>query len=334
MSKKPGPSLRLSYRHFHFFPRISNSDKIETIDLSFNPIDNFLGMPPLPNLKTLLLDGTQIKSFYYFNSTPSLTSINISQTPFSYNLYCNAMLIIICGFQLVYINKNLVSNADKSIAKQYGKYIRNYLLEGLILTSLQPIVLTDPETRKRIYILNPKANNNSLTPRIERSVNKSSEIIEKSSIQDNFFLNTSFLRKKYSKKKTLKNHSNNHSNEIKSSTPQPQKKNFENTISNDSSSTPKDNDSQKIKSKDNIKTPKSKKNLKSSQKCSNTEIKDTTENKLINFEEEEYLDSDDEYLKQKLQLLHDFENCPEEEELSTEQYKKALKEIGIMDFDD
>jgi hypothetical protein len=117
--------------------------------LQQNEICNFIGLPELPMLTRLDLDGNSINSFEGCRHLPNLRFLSVRNNPISRNKYVKLMGLVAFGEQLLKINNEPVpadAREDAAILKQA---LFPLLYKGKILTNLKPLRVAD--TRQQSY---------------------------------------------------------------------------------------------------------------------------------------------------------------------------------------
>jgi hypothetical protein len=115
-------------------------------------------MTTIPTLKGLHCEHTTLVSFKGAVEQPALESLDFANTPLSRYEFHRLMAIIVFGSQLKNINGHHVVRRLLIRAAEHKIRLRDLLLEGWIVTSLQrPIVIYNPIThaRRQIYCPDP-----------------------------------------------------------------------------------------------------------------------------------------------------------------------------------
>lgn len=171
------------------FPKIRSPNLIHSLDLSNNPINSFEGMPEIPFLESLNMNSTKIDSLRFFIPNSALSSVFLNHTPFSLNMYYQIMLLVVCGQQLEFINGKQISSQTKRIAAKFSSIIYDFLLNGWILTSLQPIILINHYTHQK-KTLCPPQDKSEIDPQLIRyhainsKIETSSQILYEKHVQE------------------------------------------------------------------------------------------------------------------------------------------------------
>ena len=139
------------------------SDLIE-IDLQHNKIQNFVGLPSLPNLKFLDLSYNPISSFFAFPSLPHLEEINLLFTPISQNQNYKIALIILLGKTLNTINGERITPAERNLAKIFPKGTDELLRNGWEITPMPPKTEEVPQILASLSINKADAQSKHLRP--------------------------------------------------------------------------------------------------------------------------------------------------------------------------
>lgn len=129
----------------------------ESLTFSGNPIDSFLTLPSLPNLKRLDVSDTEINSFQYLQCQPIIESVFIRNTPlFHYNEII-LMTVIAFGRTLKKINGSLIPQNIYKRGLEMKPYLFCYLYNGWIILGDDPIKIFNVNTRKRLFFVSLKS---------------------------------------------------------------------------------------------------------------------------------------------------------------------------------
>ncbi|EAX86799.1 hypothetical protein TVAG_484750 [Trichomonas vaginalis G3] len=131
------------------FPRISRSATVTTVDVSKNPIKSFEGMVEMPELEMLNISETEIKSFLGALALPSLKVLQMDHTPLAMYQHVQLMAAIVFGEGVARVNKKNVLKNEARLAVELRETLFDQLVEGWIITSVQPIRLFNTITLKR-----------------------------------------------------------------------------------------------------------------------------------------------------------------------------------------
>ncbi|EAX94133.1 hypothetical protein TVAG_080380 [Trichomonas vaginalis G3] len=135
-----------SQKNLEKFPPFMQISQFETLDFSFNPLSSLETLPILPLLEALNLEGTKIGSFANSQRQPTLKQLNIINTPISYYQGFRVMSIIIFGPGLTEINGQKVTQQELLAVEKLMPRLRPLLLDGWILTNVEPPRLMHSET--------------------------------------------------------------------------------------------------------------------------------------------------------------------------------------------
>ena len=175
------------------FPRLSLSVHFTELNVSGNPILSFKGLLPYPTLSSLNCDNTKISSFLGAVYLPSLTSVTFNNAPISRYPHYRIMAGIVFGAQLERVDFWSIKKSEKGIIETLTPSVRDYLVDGWILTMIQPIKMFHAQTRKRKVIYVKEYRNVPTSPRPRTMVSrkqravgpatfKAIEIVDESSI--------------------------------------------------------------------------------------------------------------------------------------------------------
>ena len=152
------------------FPAEKIKENVQELILNNNQISSFQGMISLPSLTKLSLDNNNISSFEYATIQPSLTEISFLNNPISNWKYFKVMCILAFGNTL-FLNGSKSNLGDSGkpglkstprLSKEEQAFFKvlesnqngfnilhQYITEGWIIMSLNPVRLLQPETRER-----------------------------------------------------------------------------------------------------------------------------------------------------------------------------------------
>jgi hypothetical protein len=117
--------------------------------LQQNEICNFIGLPELPMLTRLDLDGNLINSFQGCRQLPNLRFLSLRNNPISRNKYLKLMALVAFGGQLLKMNNEPIPPDIREDAAILEEALFPLLSEGKILTNLKPLRVAD--TRQQSY---------------------------------------------------------------------------------------------------------------------------------------------------------------------------------------
>ena len=153
--------VTLSNRGLEEFPELTKRQLNATnLNLSGNKLTNLRGMVEMPNLKELNLDYNKIKSLKYAYDSENLVSISLKNNPISNESHLKVMCLIVFGQKLEQVNQQEITAAEYRLADFFRPKLHDYIIDGYVISSLDPIRLLDPVTRKRknIYLDSPLKN--------------------------------------------------------------------------------------------------------------------------------------------------------------------------------
>lgn len=134
------------------FSNVDIKNDCSFIDLSLNNLTNFTNFPSsLLNLTTLILDSNQIRSFYGIqspNSYPKLRFLSLKKNPIAQSIFFKTMCIIVFGNQLHTINGEKINENQKQSANKLRKTVIPRLIQGEIVTGLNPLKFSNPLSEK------------------------------------------------------------------------------------------------------------------------------------------------------------------------------------------
>ena len=171
-------------RNLTTFPLIQSNEDVDEIVILSPRVKNFIGMMNMDHLISLKLSNTQINSFKGGKILPSLKILFLSNTPISRYTHYRIMALIVFGCSLTTIDYGAVKRSEKHAAEKYNDTLRPLLIDGWVVTMLNPIKLYNPETRQRksIYLKHKADNEISALNIVRRSVSPNSPISPKRSI--------------------------------------------------------------------------------------------------------------------------------------------------------
>jgi ubiquitin len=137
------------------FPKIADVNDVCEIDISGNPIHNFVGMPLCPNLRVLKAEDTQLTSFQGARQQPALEELFLrGKGPLGAEHLLRPMSLMKFP-SLRTINGKGVSDADRALAAQLRPVVGTYLEKGWVVRKVADCMyaLVNPTTnvRKRSF---------------------------------------------------------------------------------------------------------------------------------------------------------------------------------------
>jgi hypothetical protein len=121
----------------------------EVLSFGGSAIESFVGLPALPSLRRLDLRDTFIRTFAGAEPQPGLVSINLLNTPLASERHLAEMCLIVFGNDLQIVNDAKIALGELGFAQRATPELRQLLVEGWLLTSLDPIGVYDPKTEAR-----------------------------------------------------------------------------------------------------------------------------------------------------------------------------------------
>lgn len=138
-------------------PKIANKNYVQQIILSRNPIVNFEGLIEYPSLDTLVLDETELSSFIGAVPQPNLRVLLMNNTPLAQYQFVSLMAAMVFGDSLIRVNSGTLSKKMLSLAIEFRHLFGDMLLDGWLITSLEPIRLYNVVTKRKhiVYRTDP-----------------------------------------------------------------------------------------------------------------------------------------------------------------------------------
>ena len=134
------------------FPSGLKGSKYEELSFRQNPIRSLKTLPSLKFLKHLCLDKTDLTSFIGCEVQPSLVSVSFLETPLNNSQFKCIMARIAFGDSLTKVNGRELTELQTSDADSFSSYIRASIVDGFVITSLEPIKMFNPMTRERLTL--------------------------------------------------------------------------------------------------------------------------------------------------------------------------------------
>lgn len=136
------------------FANVKIRSNCSNIDLSQNYLEDFTGIPEsIPDLTVLNLDNNQIRSFFGIPSSnpfPKLHWISLKGNPIGNNKFLKIMCLVCFGNQLKTINGEKIRETFRKSADELRPSLLPELLQGRILTSLNPVRLIDMTSSSKL----------------------------------------------------------------------------------------------------------------------------------------------------------------------------------------
>ena len=138
-------------------PPIPNYNEITELRLiHLHNFKSFDGLKPMESLEILRIDYTGILSFFGAYPLPKLKLLTLKGTPLSLYSYLPVMARIVFGDSLETIGTKPITNKEKDLAFQLHDVLYNRLIDGWILTAINPLHIFHPITQSRQVIFLPK----------------------------------------------------------------------------------------------------------------------------------------------------------------------------------
>lgn len=149
-SKRRVENFRFINQNLTEFPLIKDVGECFTLNLTKNPVVNFKSLKEYDSLVSLILNDTKLSSFKFAPNLPQLEEICFCNTPLYKNELCKIMTLIAFGEKkLKCINFQEVTERERKEASRLSIKVRDLVVEGWVLTSVDPIRLFNPMNRKR-----------------------------------------------------------------------------------------------------------------------------------------------------------------------------------------
>lgn len=143
-------AVNLSGKQLSSFPnKITHSGTLTELDISKNNLKDFTGFKIFPNLELLNASENKIKTFNGACECPSLESIVLRNNPISNETYLKLMALIAFGMSLKRVNQQDISTSEYDAAEILIPKVQKFIQSGWVFTSIEPIKLLNPITRKR-----------------------------------------------------------------------------------------------------------------------------------------------------------------------------------------
>ena len=147
----------LDNRNLTTIPPIPGASKVTELRLQGNRLKNFTGLPRMDRLEVLRLDNTEITSFIGACEQPNLRAIILDHTPLASFAYFRVMTLMVFGPQLETIGQKPITAEERRLAQKLDPQLREFLLKGWLLTSLQPARLYNTVTHARRVFFAPQS---------------------------------------------------------------------------------------------------------------------------------------------------------------------------------
>lgn len=153
------------------FPQLPSSVYYDQITISspnltsFQNYSNIIKSPSGNNssLVYLKLDNTGIANYRGAVKTPSLKYIFLASTPLSTYHFYRVMTAIVFGADtLQEIDHTPIKKSERAFCTKYSDLLYPYLIDGWLLTMVDPIRIFDPVTRRRRVLYPPPERRKSL----------------------------------------------------------------------------------------------------------------------------------------------------------------------------
>ena len=146
--------LNYSNQQLKEFPKINNPNKIYELNISLNSIYSFQGMKNMNFLEIFNFENTLIKSFSDCKYLPNLKKLFSKGSCLSGIKYFDLMSCIVFGDNLLFLDNKLIIKEIKKKAKLWRSVLFKELVNGWIITSLEPLKLEnfDCKQQKILFI--------------------------------------------------------------------------------------------------------------------------------------------------------------------------------------
>jgi hypothetical protein len=119
--------------------------RCSSLYLQQNQICNFLGLPDLPRITRIILDGNPVHSFEGCRRLPTLRFLSLRNTPISRNKYLKLMALVAFNGQLLKVNDEPIPLETREYAVFLQHSLFPVLKEGKIITNLKPLRVAVPK---------------------------------------------------------------------------------------------------------------------------------------------------------------------------------------------
>lgn len=151
-SLSPGSLTTKSYenRKLTEFPKVPNAQSLLDLRMTGNPIKDFVGLQRMEKLQVLKVDNTEISSFIGACEQPNLTYLSLEKTPLFLFQYHRLMARMVFGPSLTTVCGKPISKEEHRLAEKLNPLLRDYLLKGWVITSMNPVRLYNVASRARL----------------------------------------------------------------------------------------------------------------------------------------------------------------------------------------
>ena len=125
------------------------SESTFSIDVSYNNIQNFSGLPQLHVLRELIIDSNPISNFAGATYQPNLKFISLKKCKILCNPNFKLMCLIVFGSQLTTINGQRVTHQLRSIADSLRPSTISELKKGSVIIQTKPLKMFNEERNKQ-----------------------------------------------------------------------------------------------------------------------------------------------------------------------------------------
>ena len=132
------------------FNEIEIESSCTNLDLSYNKIRNFEGIKENNKIINLNLDYCLISSFKGASFLTNLRWISLKKNPIIRNPYFKLMCVIVFGKKLSIINNEQIPIKIKEQAIKLSPFLYEDLINGRILTNLNPVRIIDVEDKSQV----------------------------------------------------------------------------------------------------------------------------------------------------------------------------------------
>ncbi|OHS97135.1 hypothetical protein TRFO_36717 [Tritrichomonas foetus] len=122
--------LDFSNQNIRNLTGIGNQKCLKTLILNGTPLKTFESIPPQQNLQVLKANDSNISSFVGLSRHPQLKSISLKNTPISNIENFRLSCIIVCDKNLTEINGIKISKTERALARKYPPIARFLIEDG------------------------------------------------------------------------------------------------------------------------------------------------------------------------------------------------------------
>ena len=138
------------------FPKVPNAQNLLELRVTGNPIKDFTGLQRMEKLQVLKVDNTEIATFVGAVPQPNLTYLSLEKTPLALFQHYRLMAYMVFGAPLATVSGKPISKEERRLAEKLNPVLRDYLLKGWVITSLNPVRLYNVANRTRLVVFLPE----------------------------------------------------------------------------------------------------------------------------------------------------------------------------------